>query len=152
MSDSLRVPHGGRILVKLSNRQEETRISPGGIELPDTAEHVEDCDGVVLAVSQQSGYALPYWAALRIIGSIDCGTYSPPTTQELIELCAQPRECNVKVGDRILFDVSLSSQAPGGDDEYLIDEDHIYAVVSPEVSSIQLTKVSQDEIGYRTNG
>jgi co-chaperonin GroES (HSP10) len=146
MTDSIRVPHSGRILVKLSNRQEETRVSPGGIELPDTAEHVEDCDGVVLAVSQQAGYTLPRWVAEKLA---ECTGDEPETLQYL---AAKPRECKVKVGDRILFDVSLASQAPDGEDEYLIDEDHIYAVVSPEVSSIQLTKVSQDEIGYRTNG
>jgi co-chaperonin GroES (HSP10) len=150
MTDSTRVPHGGRILVKLSNRQTETRISPGGIELPDTAEHVEDCDGVVLAVSQQAGHTLPLWAAQRFLdGYLD--ERQGWTANQIKNDLSKPRECKVKVGDRVLFDVSLASQAPGGDDEYLIDEDHIYAVVSPEVSSIELTKVSQDEIGYRTN-
>jgi co-chaperonin GroES (HSP10) len=156
MPDQIAIPTGGRIHVRLVSLQTQNRKSEGGIDLPDIIENTQDCECEVLAVSAQPGYELPHWVANRIIErgtSADFIERHPRLHSEEIsalqELCAQPREPKVKVGDRCLFDVTLATQVPGVADEFLIEEGDIYAVVTPG-PAIQLLSTSSDFAGYRT--
>lgn len=156
MSDQIAIPTGGRIHVRLVSLQTQNRKSEGGIDLPDIIENTQDCECEVLAVSAQPGYELPGWVAERLAlrEFTPEGAYLHPRlvqeeVMEVKELCAQPREPKVKVGDRCLFDVTLATQVPGISDEFLIEEADIYAIVT-EGPPIQLTKLSSDYAGYRT--
>jgi len=156
MPDQIAIPTGGRIHVRLVSLQTQNRKSEGGIDLPDIIENTQDCECEVLAVSAQPGYELPQWVAERIVLNIE-HWYSAANHPNIIaeqvldlkELCAQPREPKVKVGDRALFDVTLATQVPGVADEFFIDEADIYALVSPG-APIQLISTSSDFAGYRT--
>jgi co-chaperonin GroES (HSP10) len=130
--------------------QTQNRKSEGGIDLPDIIENTQDCECEVLAVSQQPGYELPQWVAERFLSHFHLlATVDGETVESLQELCAQPREPKVKVGDRALFDVTLATQVPGVADEFFIAEEDIYAIVTPG-PAIQLLSTSSDFAGYRT--
>ncbi len=150
MSDQIAIPTGGRIHVRLVSLQTQNRKSEGGIDLPDIIENTQDCECEVLAVSAQPGYELPTWVAEKLAKTLSFPDYWQETEPQAIqELCAQPREPKVKVGDRCLFDVTLATQVPGVSDEFLIEEADIFAIVT-EGPPIQLTKISADFAGYRT--
>jgi hypothetical protein len=116
--------------------------------LPDIVENDQDCECEVLAVSAQPGYELPRWVAERI-AKYETGTAPGYFANKLQEICAQPREPKVKVGDRCLFDVTLATQVPGVSDEFLIEEADIYAIVTPG-PAIQLISTQTDFAGYKT--
>jgi co-chaperonin GroES (HSP10) len=156
MTDQIAIPTGGRIHVRLVSLQTQNRKSEGGIDLPDIIENTQDCECEVLAVSQQPGYELPQWVAERIVmrGNSEWWAEAHPRllaeeVQGLQELCAQPREPKVKVGDRCLFDVTLATQVPGIADEFFIAEEDIYAIVTPG-PAIQLISTQTDFAGYKT--
>lgn len=150
MNTQIARPTGGRIHVRLVSLQTQNRKSEGGIDLPDIIENTQDCECEVLAVSQQPGYELPTWVAERIYKFVDdCCACFRGGVQQVSEICAQPRAPKVHVGERYLFDVTLATQVPGVSDEFFIDENDIYAIVT-EGPPIQLTKLSSDFAGYRT--
>jgi co-chaperonin GroES (HSP10) len=150
VADQIAIPTGGRIHVRLVSLQTQNRKSEGGIDLPDIIENTQDCECEVLAVSAQPGYELPQWVAERIYATYeDLEGSKLKTVTGLQKLCAQPREPKVKVGDRCLFDITLATQVPGVENEFLIAEEDIYAIVT-EGPQIQLTKLSSDFAGYRT--
>jgi co-chaperonin GroES (HSP10) len=151
MTDQIAIPTGGRIHVRLVSLQTQNRKSEGGIDLPDIIENTQDCECEVLAVSAQPGYELPQWVADRLVENLDLEiTYSRRDDADYLKnLCAQPREPKVKVGDLCLFDITLATQVPGVADEFFIDEADIYALVSPG-APIQLLSTSSDFAGYRT--
>lgn len=154
---SQRIPCGGRILVKLIQGPEQNRKSEGGIDLPDTAENTQDCEGRVLAVSSGPGYELPTWVAERIAYHFrshieDVYLSHKAGVEDIIAVAGKFREPHVKVGDRVLFDITLASLAPTSenDDEFFIDENNIFALVGEDVPKIELTKIQADVRGYRT--
>jgi co-chaperonin GroES (HSP10) len=128
-------------------------MSEGGIELPQIAENVQDCEGIVLAVSSGPGYELPTWVADRLQYAFSgIGHDTGRTPVDFLQyLASQPREPRVAVGDRILFDVSLATQGPDAVDEYLIEGDAAFAIVTPG-PRIELTSLPVDPAGYRLRG
>jgi co-chaperonin GroES (HSP10) len=155
MPDQIAIPTGGRIHVRLVSLQTQNRKSEGGIDLPDIIENTQDCECEVLAVSAQPGYELPQWVAERIADQvIHCNRAKHPAifceeVEELQRICAQPRDPKVKVGDRCLFDITLATQVPGVENEFWIEENDIYAEVTPG-PQIQLISTQSDFAGYRT--
>jgi co-chaperonin GroES (HSP10) len=155
VSDSKRIPFGGRIHVKLLQKDEIDHKSAGGIFLPDTAENTQDCEGIVLAVSHGPGYELPTWVAERLARELKRCVESPPvnevhTARALIRWAAQPREPRVKVGDRVLFDITQATFAPDApnEDEFFVGEDAIYAAIE-DGPAVELTKLARDSAGYQ---
>lgn len=154
---SVAVPFGGRILVELvrkpttGDEQGDQNVSEAGIIIPDSAENVADCEATVLAVSDAPGFELPYWVARKFVVEM----YNMQTTTLLseewfLEVANTPREPRVKVGDRILFDITLATEAPDHPGQYFIDQNDIMAIVEDGCPSVSLTKIPTDRQGFRT--
>jgi hypothetical protein len=144
---SIALPVGGRIHVRLlrSQGEQDRRSDTGALFIPDIVENTEDCECRVLAVSDGPGFELPMWVAERISRRYDISPIS-----YLYSLCAQPRKPRVEVGKRYLFDVTVATQIPGKNDEFLVDEGDIYAEVGEDEVPVQLTKLQTDGAGYKT--
>jgi hypothetical protein len=97
-------------------------------------------------VSQQPGYELPQWVAERLATHT---TQSGHTAELFKKYAAQPREPKVKVGDRVLLDITLATQVPGCNNEFFVEEADIYALVT-KGPAIQLISTPTDSAGYRT--
>jgi co-chaperonin GroES (HSP10) len=160
---SVAVPFGGRILVELVRKpttggeQGGQNVSEAGIIIPDSAENVADCEAIVLAASGAPGFELPEWVALRISHGLFGATaegedkeFHTLQARHILNFASATREPRVKVGERILFDITLATEAPDHPGQYFIDQNDIMAIVEEGCLPVSLTKIPTDRQGFRT--
>jgi co-chaperonin GroES (HSP10) len=86
----------------------ETRLSAGGVDLPDTVD-AEPIEGRIVALGRGLRYELPYWLAERLAREVlkascmDADPNQKTWADHFAKIAAEPKPFDVKVGDRVLW-------------------------------------------------
>jgi hypothetical protein len=150
------LPRGNQIVVQLVRKRATSDDGIHGIQhrvegtdvdiaVPETVEDASDCEGMVIAQGDgKLGYYIPTWFTDL------CASYLGESAARTVQRLAVRRHpMQTKVGDRIIFDVTVATECPDSEDLVITDNDVLGIVEGTE--SVNL--ISSPHWGkFRTRG